>query len=493
MIDTEHNKFDQNAVIDEESNSADNSLLPPEEVKELDLAQAESKASTAMHEIDPNLIDLNALWVVRRLRAKGHEAYLTGGCVRDLLMQVKPKDFDVATSARPEEVKSIFRNCRLIGRRFLLAHVVFPGGKIIETATFRAKPSEEIAEDESGDDLLVMQDNVFGTMKEDAFRRDLTINGLFYDPVEGKVIDYVGGKKDLAARLIRTIGDPEIRLQEDPVRILRAIRFAKRLGFSIEENTLSAMREFSKDMLRCAPARLQEEVVRLLTSGKAKESLLLALEVGVLDILMPELLEGMGLLTKPQEGVDAEEPINTAENDDALRYWHDMLEALDQIYAKDCNIASSVAFTALLLPAYARLEKASVNERNWIDRLCVNWSERIRLTRRDQDLIRILLSAIPLFSLDRVHHKSAQYLVRKPWFREGLLTYIVHLVAKKASLEQVKIWKLLAHEADKIYKQDKRSLRPQQTRFRKKRLPLRGQHRRYRRGPAEQRQTNPPY
>jgi poly(A) polymerase len=433
------------------------------------------KEPAANHEIDPDRIDLNALWVVRRLRAKGHEAYLTGGCVRDLLLGIKPKDFDVATSARPEEVKAIFRNCRLIGRRFLLAHVVFPGGKIIETATFRAKPSDEVTGEEEGtgtEDLLVVQDNVYGNIEEDAFRRDLTINGLFYDPVVGKVIDYVGGKKDLAAGLIRTIGDPQIRLQEDPVRILRAIRFAKRLGFDIEENTLKAMREFSSAILRCAPARLQEEIVRLLTSGKAKESLKLALEVGVLEALMPELLEGMGLLPMGDEEVEP--------NQELLDYWYNILDALDQIQARECNIVSSVAFTALLLPAYARLEKSNVNERNWIDRLCVSWAERIRLTRRDQDVMRILLSAIPLFSLDKVHQKSAQYLVRKPWFREGLLIYIIYLHAQKESLEQVKIWKLLAHEIDKPYRQDKHGMRPSQTRFRKRRMPMRGgQNRRY--------------
>lgn len=447
-----------------------------------DKTLVDSLLKKADHEIDPERIDLNALWVVRRLRAKGHEAYLTGGCVRDLLLDIKPKDFDVATSAKPEEVKSIFRNCRLIGRRFLLAHVVFPGGKIIETATFRAKPSDEINEEESSDDLLVMQDNVFGTMKEDAFRRDLTINGLFYDPVEGKVIDYVGGKKDLQDRLIRTIGDPEIRLQEDPVRILRAIRFSKRLGFEIEAETLSAMKKFSKDMLRCAPARLQEELVRLLTCGQAKESLKLAMDVGVLDVLMPELLIGMGLKVPTDEEVSQDHYRNLGNEVELVtNYWYDVLDAVDEVYARDCNIVSSVAFTALLLPAYSLLEKSSINERNWIDRLCVNWSERIRLTRRDQDQIRLLLSAIPLFSLDRVHHKSAQYLVRKPWFREGLLTYIIHLCAKKEDLDKVKIWKLLAHEADKPYRQDRRSIRIQQARFRKKRMPLRG-HRRYRRG-----------
>ncbi len=445
-------------------------------------------AAKIEHEIAPERIDLNALWVVRRLRAKGHEAYLTGGCVRDLLLDKKPKDFDVATSARPEEVRSIFRNCRLIGRRFLLAHVVFPGGKIIETATFRAKPSEEVVgEDDTvtpttGEDLLVVKDNVYGTMKEDAFRRDLTINGLFYDPVEGKVIDYVGGREDLAAGLIRTIGDPQVRLQEDPVRILRAVRFAMRLGFSIEEQTLLAMKEFSNDILRCAPSRLQEEITRLLTSGHAEACMKMCMEVGVLKALMPELLEGLGL-----EG-ESEAELSVANEEQAtiLDHWYRVLSALDNVFARDCNIVSSVAFTALLLPAYTRLEKSSFNERNWIDRLCVSWASRIRLTRRDQDLIRILLSAIPLFHLDKIHQKSAQYLVRKPWFREGLLIYIMHLTANAESLEPVKIWKVLARDADKLYLQDKHGMRPVQPRFRKRRMPIRNnQHRRFRRGPVE--------
>jgi poly(A) polymerase len=435
-------------------------------------------------EIAPERIDINALWVVRRLRAKGFEAYLTGGCVRDLLLNKTPKDFDVATSARPEEVKSIFRNCRLIGRRFLLAHVMFPGGKIIETATFRAKPAEETSEEES-EDLLVMQDNVYGTIEDDAFRRDLTVNGLFYDPVSGKVIDYVGGRADLAAGLIRTIGDPSVRMQEDPVRILRAIRFATRLGFKIEEKTLEAMKNFADSIVRCAPARLQEEVVRLLTNGHAKECFRLSYEIGILKVLMPELLDGMGLLDEDADSNNMSLPLDAQEKN--LAYWYRILEALDQIHEHDCYTSSSVAFTSLLLPAYSRLEQSSINERNWIDRLCVNWAERIRLTRRDQDLIRLLLSAIPLFHLDKIHQKSAQYLVRKPWFKEALLVYILYLIANEKSLEEIGVWKLMAQEADRPYRQDKIGAKPPQARFRKRRAPpLRGQRRFRRPGMASE-------
>ncbi len=189
-------------------------------------------------------IDPDAARVVERIRQSKHEAYLVGGCVRDLMLGRKPKDFDVATSATPNELRRLFRNCRIIGRRFRLAHIFF-GRKIIETSTFRANP--RAAADDQGEngngsgsgksDLLIRHDNEFGTAVEDARRRDFTINGLFYDIESGQVIDHVGGMADLEARLVRTIGDPDIRLREDPVRILRAIKFAARCDLSIESET----------------------------------------------------------------------------------------------------------------------------------------------------------------------------------------------------------------------------------------------------------------
>lgn len=460
---------DTDEIEHNEHENVGNFALNNDPVDESSENEISSDDEYSHHEIEPSRIDLNALWVVRRLRAKGHEAYLTGGCVRDLLLNKKPKDFDVATSAKPEEVRAIFRNSRLIGRRFLLAHVIFPGGKIIETATFRANPSEEI-EEENGEDLLVVQDNVYGTIKEDAFRRDLTVNGLFYDPVEGKVIDYVDGRADLEARLIRTIGDPEIRLQEDPVRILRAIRFAKALDFSIEEKTLMAMRNHAKDLVRCAPARLQEEIIRLLNGGHAKECMALAFEIGALGALLPELIEGLS------EGHPEEKSITESE---IFLEWQKTLMALDKVNERGCQVSSAVAFSTVLMPAYHLLEKSEKNERNWIDRLCVSWAERIRLTRRDQDLIRILLSAMPLFSFDKIHRESARYLVRKPWFKEGLLAYIIYLTYQDASLEPIKLWKKLALEAKKPFVQDRAGTKIPAIGFRKRR-PFQGGRRNYR-------------
>ena len=244
-----------------------------------------------MPSLDRAAIDADADRVVRKLNRAGYKAYLVGGCVRDLLVGRTPKDFDVATSATPNEIKAAFRNSRIIGRRFRLAHVFF-GSKIIETSTFRANPR-----DEDDHDLLIRRDNVFGTETEDARRRDFTINGLFYDVEREEVIDHVGGLADLDAKLIRTIGDPDVRFQEDPVRMLRAIKFAARLEFGFDEATWRAMLRWRGEISKCAPPRLLEEIHRLMRGGACRRSFELLVETGVLAILSPYLaglLEGPG-------------------------------------------------------------------------------------------------------------------------------------------------------------------------------------------------------
>lgn len=237
-----------------------------------------------LHDITPDRVDPDAAKVVRRISRKGFEAYLVGGCVRDLLLGREPKDFDLATSATPDELKRLFGNCRIIGRRFRLAHIFF-GPKIIETATFRRPPEQ--TEDE--ENPLIWQDNEFGTAKQDALRRDFTINGLFYDLVKGEVIDNVGGLPDLRQGLIRTIGDPEVRLPEDPVRILRAVKFAARLDLSIEEQTYRAMIRHRGLIAHCSVARVLEEIYRLLRGGSAHAAFEQMHQLGILQVLFPEI------------------------------------------------------------------------------------------------------------------------------------------------------------------------------------------------------------
>jgi poly(A) polymerase len=240
---------------------------------------------------DPFSLDADAVKVVTRLERGGFQAYLVGGCVRDLLLGGTPKDFDVATNARPEDVRSLFRNCRIIGRRFRLAHVLFGGGKIIEVATFRRNPDDFAAgqEDASEEDLLIRNDNVFGDAHEDALRRDFTINALFYDPARHQVLDWCGGMHDIEQRMLRTIGDPTKRFREDPVRILRAIKFAARLDLGIEPSVYDAMIMCSGDLARAARPRIFEEILRLMRYGASHRSMYLMWESGVMGIVLPEL------------------------------------------------------------------------------------------------------------------------------------------------------------------------------------------------------------
>lgn len=224
------------------------------------------------HNISRDLISESALKVLYRLHKAGFAAHLVGGGVRDLLLGHEPKDFDVATDARPEEVRELFRNSRLIGRRFKLVHVRF-GREIIEVATFRAIHSEDEHPEQHLDDSgRILRDNVYGSIAEDAVRRDFTVNALYYDISNFSVIDHVNGVADLKAGLLRLIGDPKTRYREDPVRMIRAIRFAAKLGFRIEKETAKPITELSNLLADIPPARLFEEVLKLFLGGQAAET-----------------------------------------------------------------------------------------------------------------------------------------------------------------------------------------------------------------------------
>src|SRR5918995_751331 len=264
----------------------------------------------AEHPISRRDIDPDALKVLTRLRSFGHVVYLVGGSVRDLLLERPPKDFDIGTSAHPNEIKRAFRNCWIVGRRFRLAHVKF-GAKTIEVATFRRQISEadldasppspdaspeaaEIAESRPQTQLdrdhLIARDNAFGTPEEDAFRRDFTVNALFYDIATFSIIDYVGGLDDLHARVIRCIGDPDIRFREDPVRMLRAIVLAARLDFTVDSPIVDAIRRHASEIARSAPARLLDEFYKILRLGASERAVRELADVGLLRWIAPELL-----------------------------------------------------------------------------------------------------------------------------------------------------------------------------------------------------------
>jgi poly(A) polymerase len=279
-------------------------------------------------------LDQNALRVISRLQRQEFEAYLVGGCVRDLMLGRRPKDFDVATSAHPRQVKRLFHNGRIIGKRFRLVHVAY-GEQIVETATFRRAPPK--SEDDSAD-LLIVDDNEFGTAEEDARRRDFTINALFYNPQRREILDYVGGLDDLEAGVLRTIGDARVRLAEDPVRILRAIKFATRLGFRIDPGTWDAMCELAPELGRSAKPRVLEEILRLMRSGTALGALRMMRACGALKVILPAIDEYLG----PRDDPDPES------HDRADTFWR-LLEALDADVHAGNVPASAVAVAALFL------------------------------------------------------------------------------------------------------------------------------------------------
>ena len=245
-------------------------------------------APASEHGISPDRIDRNVRQILARLDGAGFEAYLVGGCVRDLLLGRAPKDFDVATAARPEEVRALFPRSRLIGRRFRLAHVR-AGREVFEVATFRAGHEAGAA----GPGGMLLHDNVYGTREEDAVRRDFTVNALYYDDRDGSVLDFTGGMADLDAGRIRAIGDPAVRYREDPVRMLRAVRFAAKLGFRIEAQTQAPIFDLSPLLEGVPAARLFEEVLKLFQSGHARESLRGIDRFDLLPRLYPETAESV--------------------------------------------------------------------------------------------------------------------------------------------------------------------------------------------------------
>jgi poly(A) polymerase len=252
------------------------------------------KISRDKHTISRKNIDGNALKVLYRLHNAGFRALLVGGAVRDLLLGLKPKDFDITTNATPEEVKDLFRNCRLIGRRFRLAHILF-GREVIEVATFRGhhddddgQDAQKVKQSQAG---MLLRDNVYGSLEEDAERRDFTVNALYYDIADFAIYDFCGGMKDLADRKLTLIGDPDVRYREDPVRMMRAIRFAAKLNLTISESCAEPIRRLAPLLQDIPAARHFDEVIKLLLSGQGLATYRLLKEYKLLQILFPILFK----------------------------------------------------------------------------------------------------------------------------------------------------------------------------------------------------------
>ena len=366
--------------------------------------------------LDESAIDPDVQKVLRRLVRHGFEAYAVGGCVRDLLLGRRPKDFDITTSARPEDVRDLFRNSRIIGRRFRLVHVLFGGGKVIEVATFRKNPKEEVDGEDIGE-LLIRSDNVFGEAHEDAVRRDFTMNALFYDIEAREILDWVGGMDDLRRSVVHTIGEPEVRFREDPVRILRALKFAGRLGFGMTPDVYDAIVMGREALNLAARPRLSEEILRLLRGGAARRTIYLAWETGVLDVLLPEL----AALLYDDDLVDGP----------GRRLWR-TLAYIDERTTEEGPLDDTVLWTLLLLEPLKEACEGSRDRAAAAADFLEPLVERLAISRRFADGMRRIISLLP-----RIAQGRAGRFARTELFLPALTVATANAVAEGKPTDQL--------------------------------------------------------
>lgn len=380
------------------------------------------------HNISRRDIDPDALKVLYRLVRRGHIAYLVGGGVRDLLLGRQPKDFDVSTNAQPKQIKSLFRNCFLIGRRFILAHIKY-GNKIIETSTFRSTPKND------GDELLQKDDNSFGPPEEDALRRDFTINGLFYDIETFSVIDYVGGLNDLDKKLVRSIGEPHIRFQEDPVRMVRAVRFASRLNFDIEKETQQAIIDYHQELLKASEPRLLEEIYRLYPYGSSQLAFKHLHKTKLMSVLFPEIAEVLDADNKREANI----------------LW-DYLHALDRGDLIVSEPSNALLLGALFFPIMLqRIGKPDSGVTRTLlveqfEQIVEPFLQRLRVPKRlRENLSRILTIQHRFFVKGKKNFSRARF-VAQEWFPEALALYELHLTASNKDFSRADEWRALWEE-----------------------------------------------
>jgi poly(A) polymerase len=387
------------------------------------------------HAISRREIDKNAVKVLYRLHNAGYLAYLVGGSVRDLLMGRKPKDFDVGTNAKPNEIRRLFSNSRIIGRRFRLVHVFYHDGGVVEVSTFRRDPDPDEQRGEPGE-LLITSDNAYGTPRQDAFRRDFTINALFYSIADFSVIDHVGGIEDLERKLVRAIGDPGVRFQEDPVRMLRACEFAGRLGIGIETRTQEAIHLHRKELEKASPARVTEEIVQLLKCGRAGGAMQWMLELGLLEVLLPE---AYAMLTAGARG---------------LGDFGQILPVIDRMVAEERPLSDTALLAAVLLPKIMlrRMDIEAMDNRPMtrpaielmIQEEVAPFFQRLTLSNlRAQQVVHALTGFQRLCEPQWSAHERVRF-ARKPYFDDAQLLFEILVQATGEGQEALEAWRAAA-------------------------------------------------
>lgn len=394
-----------------------------------------------VHAISEERLDRNALKIVSQLNQAGFDAYLVGGCIRDLLLGQTPKDFDIATNARPEEVAGLFRNCRLIGRRFRLAHIHF-GRDIIEVATFRGSPETDARTNANGH---VLDDNHYGTMAEDALRRDFTINALYYDLRTDTVIDHIGAMEDIRRRVIRIIGEPHARYTEDPVRMLRAARLAAKLGMPLDEATHAAIAPLREHLRAVPAARLFDETQKLFMSGHGVQSFDTMQRYGLLGELFPDVAR---VLQHP----------NTAFAQYAAKLMRIALENTDARIAEGKPVTIAFLFAAFLWPVYQLQYRGLVKERdNWhsamheaVDTVHLAAAGRVSIPVRLRSMIREIWTLQARFELAQHSPRKMRSLLSHPRFRAAYDFLLIRHAAGEPLEHMAALWTQAQEDMDDI-------------------------------------------
>lgn len=379
------------------------------------------------HPIREQQLDREALKVLYRLRDAGFKGYLVGGGVRDLYLGKIPKDFDISTDARPGQLRQMFRNSRTIGRRFRLVQVFFRGNKIIEVSTLRSHSEFDI----DGDDQVLPSNNTFGTLEEDAFRRDLTINALFYEIEQHTIIDYTGGVQDLEQRIIRVVGDPDRRFTRDPVRMMRVVRHAARTGFKIEEATFKALQQHKEKLQLCPPSRIRDEVLKDLQSGASRPWAELCMASGLWSVLFPLYVFN-----------------GTEEGEGIRQQLLNIFAVLDRLHvrqndAEPVKIPEPILFACLLLPwAHQRYNLPEVNVRGQgfhrlsrmiRDEIEQVFGEPFNVQRMAKEMVTTLLINLSTFHHARSQGGDPKWLKKKSYYRDCSRFFDIYLESQGVS------------------------------------------------------------
>ncbi len=378
-------------------------------------------------------MDPDALKVINRLNRHGYRSFLVGGCVRDMLLGRRPKDFDVVTSATPQQVKRVFSNSRLIGRRFRIVHVVFRGGKVIEVSTFRSLPGHRLDKKSRKADLMMKRDNEYGNAREDAARRDFTVNALFFDPRNESLIDYVGGFDDLQARRIAVIGDADMSFQEDPVRMFRAAKFAATLDFNLDSAVAKAIRRNKDEIAKASPSRMIEEYYKIFRTGKTAVVLRSLAETGLLKALVPEVWAA---------GVRASGETDFFSTDLGRR-----LEIADRMLSEREELTANI-YLALIVADLVKNVFSGGKIKNLMEYVKHNLDgamQRMQIPGRDRDrLLQIFISQVRFVDGERTSRSRNEHFRAKNFFYEAFVVFKIHALARgdDDALDRAMFWEI---------------------------------------------------